>query len=96
MPPPQANLSEFIMSTEPLPKPFTPDEWNAISLSIGWTVALSDRTPEGNHRHAVSMQAMDALKRVLGDGFHTRIVAATERPMESWVLELAARSGERK
>lgn len=60
-----------------LPAPFTPKEWHDISLCVGWTVAMSEGHDEPSlERRTASMRAMAAMKRVLGAGFHTRIVEA--------------------
>lgn len=66
-----------------LPQPFSPKEWHDISLCIGWTVAMSDGKDEPSlARREVSMRAMAAMRRVFGEGFHTRIMEAIERDWE--------------
>lgn len=59
-----------------LPAPFSQKEWHDISLCIGWTVAMSEGKDEPSvNRRATSIRAMAALRRVLGEGFHARIVS---------------------
>jgi hypothetical protein len=53
---------------------FTPVDLHAMSLCVGWVVALSsNHTDDGMHRLSVAMDAMAAFQRVFGDGYHTEL-----------------------
>lgn len=59
-----------------LPGPFTTKEWYSLSLCAGWTFVLADDNPESfdaKQRREAAVVAMAAMRRVIGENFHSRI-----------------------
>lgn len=57
---------------------FTKEEWYNISLCVGLTVGMADETEEGIKRLETGMKAMEAMRRVHGEGFHSTITRELE------------------
>lgn len=61
-----------------LPEPFTAQEWYHLSLCAGWTFALANENPGSDgvkQRMEAATGAIAAMRRVLGENFHSRIAA---------------------